>query len=380
MSGERLRVGVRRRGPRPGEQCQPRPGVRLRRLCPRGLGHLPGHRHRAARPRRHRRGGGRGRRAARRHPPRAPRDAGGLGRAGRRAARGPGAWTAATRCRTAGGWARRRRRSSPASSRPRACTTSRAGCAGDDVDLAFANSLASRLEGHPDNASASVHGGRDPVVDRRRRRRHHDRAPAGAPRRRAGGLRARRAAARPPRPARCCRSRCGWPTRPPTRRAPRCSPTRLGTAPEHLLAATREWLHQEARRTSYAESMALVDALRAAGHAAVISGAGPSVLVLAPARPGRRGARVRRCGLAGADPRHPAARRPRRRCSRAADRPFRALPHGCGDRAWRPRVRCYSGPCDRSRCRVSPVACRESPSTTRAAVQPCAAAPGVGSQ
>ena len=55
----------------------------------------------------------------------------------------------------------------------------------------------------------------------------------------------------------------------------------LGTAPEHLLAATREWLHQEARRTSYAESMALVDALRAAGHAAVISGAGPSVLVLA---------------------------------------------------------------------------------------------------
>jgi len=55
----------------------------------------------------------------------------------------------------------------------------------------------------------------------------------------------------------------------------------LGAAPEHLLAATREWLHQEARRTSYAESMALVDALRAAGHAAVISGAGPSVLVLA---------------------------------------------------------------------------------------------------
>ena len=55
----------------------------------------------------------------------------------------------------------------------------------------------------------------------------------------------------------------------------------LGTAPEHLLAATREWLHQEARRSSYAESMALVDALRAAGHAAVISGAGPSVLVLA---------------------------------------------------------------------------------------------------
>ena len=33
------------------------------------------------------------------------------------------------------------------------------GRSGDEVDLAFANSLASRLEGHPDNASASVYGG-----------------------------------------------------------------------------------------------------------------------------------------------------------------------------------------------------------------------------
>jgi homoserine kinase len=51
--------------------------------------------------------------------------------------------------------------------------------------------------------------------------------------------------------------------------------------PQHLLDSTREWLHQEPRRASYAASMALVDDLRAAGHAAVISGAGPSVLVLA---------------------------------------------------------------------------------------------------
>lgn len=56
----------------------------------------------------------------------------------------------------------------------------------------------------------------------------------------------------------------------------------IGLRPEHLLAATRDWLHQEARRPSYPASMALVDALRAQGHAAVISGAGPSVLVLSP--------------------------------------------------------------------------------------------------
>lgn len=55
----------------------------------------------------------------------------------------------------------------------------------------------------------------------------------------------------------------------------------LTTAPELLLAATRDLLHQEQRRTAFGPSMELVDSLRAAGHAAVISGAGPSVLVLA---------------------------------------------------------------------------------------------------
>jgi homoserine kinase len=54
----------------------------------------------------------------------------------------------------------------------------------------------------------------------------------------------------------------------------------LTAEPAHLHAATREWLHQESRRESYPESMRLVDALRAQGHAAVISGAGPTVLVL----------------------------------------------------------------------------------------------------
>ena len=54
----------------------------------------------------------------------------------------------------------------------------------------------------------------------------------------------------------------------------------LTADPSHLHAATRDWLHQEARRPAYPETMRLVDALRAQGHAAVVSGAGPSVLVL----------------------------------------------------------------------------------------------------
>lgn len=54
----------------------------------------------------------------------------------------------------------------------------------------------------------------------------------------------------------------------------------MGRRPDLLLAATRDWLHQDYRRAAFAPSMDLVDALRAGGHAAVISGAGPSVLVL----------------------------------------------------------------------------------------------------
>jgi homoserine kinase len=44
--------------------------------------------------------------------------------------------------------------------------------------------------------------------------------------------------------------------------------------------ATRDWLHQDYRRPAMPESLDLIDALRAQGHAAVVSGAGPTVLVL----------------------------------------------------------------------------------------------------
>lgn len=51
--------------------------------------------------------------------------------------------------------------------------------------------------------------------------------------------------------------------------------------PTLLLDATVDRLHQEQRREVYPESMGVVDELRSLGHAAVISGAGPAVLVLA---------------------------------------------------------------------------------------------------
>ncbi len=151
---------------------------------------------------------------------------------------------------------------------------------GDTVDLAFANSLASRLEGHPDNASASVHGGATlswtddrgggtttvhlPV--------HPDVEPViFAPDVQLSTAKARSVLPQQVRLADAAAN---------SARAALLTHA-LGAAPDHLFAATREWLHQEARRPSYAHSMELVDALRGAGHAAVISGAGPSVLVLA---------------------------------------------------------------------------------------------------
>jgi homoserine kinase len=60
----------------------------------------------------------------------------------------------------------------------------------------------------------------------------------------------------------------------------------LGHAPQRLLRATEDFLHQDAREPAMPESLALVRALRAEGHAAVVSGAGPTVLVLTADEPG----------------------------------------------------------------------------------------------
>lgn len=148
-----------------------------------------------------------------------------------------------------------------------------------DFDRAFTNDVAARLEGHPDNASASVFGGAtvswsdDPLIGTTTVSLdvHPDVVPVVfAPAEQLSTAKARSvlpahvrladAAANSGRSALLVHA--------------------LAREPQHLVAATRDWLHQEPRRPSYAPSMALVDALRAAGHAAVISGAGPSVLAL----------------------------------------------------------------------------------------------------
>lgn len=65
----------------------------------------------------------------------------------------------------------------------------------------------------------------------------------------------------------------------------------LTQSPDLLMAATEDRLHQSYRAQAMPETDALIRGLRAAGFAAVVSGAGPSVLVLAEG-PGRRLAAV----------------------------------------------------------------------------------------
>ncbi|HEY0217990.1 MAG TPA: homoserine kinase [Cellulomonas sp.] len=81
----------------------------------------------------------------------------------------------------------------------------------------------------------------------------------------------------------------------------------LGRRPDLLLPATEDRLHQRYRRGVMPESLALVDALRARGVAAVVSGAGPTVLALArsagPVAAATSGLRaVRAADVVAADP------------------------------------------------------------------------------
>lgn len=54
----------------------------------------------------------------------------------------------------------------------------------------------------------------------------------------------------------------------------------LTQSPELMMAATEDRLHQNYRASAMPETSKLIASLREKGHAAVVSGAGPSVLVL----------------------------------------------------------------------------------------------------
>ncbi len=153
------------------------------------------------------------------------------------------------------------------------------------IDLAAVNHLASELEGHPDNASAAVHGGLTLSWL----------ADAGDPEAPEGYTMTARLPLHPEVTAVVFVPDATLATHTARALLPERVPLRDAVAntaraallveaatrrPELLVAATRDWLHQEARRPSYAASMALVDRLREQGHAATISGAGPSVLAL----------------------------------------------------------------------------------------------------
>ncbi|HET7689389.1 MAG TPA: homoserine kinase [Nocardioidaceae bacterium] len=57
----------------------------------------------------------------------------------------------------------------------------------------------------------------------------------------------------------------------------------LTRRPELLHDATRDWLHQDYREPAMPETLALVRSLRAQGFAAIVSGAGPTVLAFCAA-------------------------------------------------------------------------------------------------
>jgi homoserine kinase len=152
------------------------------------------------------------------------------------------------------------------------------------LDLGLATHLASVLEGHPDNASASVLGGLTVSwmpdgsgLDRGERTvtasiaLHPDVEVVVLVPDTQLATRTARAVLPPTVPLAAAAAGAG--------RAALLVHA-LASDPAHLHAATRDWLHQEARRPAYPDTMRLVDALRARGHAAVVSGAGPSVLVL----------------------------------------------------------------------------------------------------
>jgi homoserine kinase len=176
--------------------------------------------------------------------------------------------------------------------------------------------LACELEGHPDNATPCLHGGATLawVED-------------GRPRWRAMPLHPDLVAVAlvAPEPMATSEARRLLPERVPfavaAHTGARSAMLTLALAgdAELLLPATEDLLHQPQRLAGTPDGAKLLERLRAAGHAAFVSGAGPSLLVLSPraavagvlpdaeealAATGAEGWRVRQLGLARAGALH----------------------------------------------------------------------------
>jgi homoserine kinase len=148
--------------------------------------------------------------------------------------------------------------------------------------------LACELEGHPDNATPCLHGGATLswVEDGRPRWRpvpvHPDLVAV---------------ALVAPEPMATSEARRLLPERVPFAVAAHTGarsamlPLALAGDAELLLPATEDLLHQPERLAHTPGAAELLERLRAAGHAAFVSGAGPSLLVLCP-RPAAQGAQV----------------------------------------------------------------------------------------
>lgn len=152
----------------------------------------------------------------------------------------------------------------------------------DNEVRASVNDVASALEGHPDNASASVYGGftaswfdeRDQAWRTVHPGLHPD---------------VDVAVLVPDFTLATDRARAALPAAVPLADAARNAGRTallvhaMTSDPTKLLPATADWLHQENRRGAYPQSMAVVDDLRGRGIAAFVSGAGPTVLAIGTA-------------------------------------------------------------------------------------------------
>ncbi|SDU89947.1 homoserine kinase [Microlunatus sagamiharensis] len=175
--------------------------------------------------------------------------------------------------------------------------------AGADEDRGWLLRHANRIEGHPDNVAAAIHGGfvmaygHGEHVEVVRGRVHPD---------------VRAAVVVPERPVETKAARRLLPDVVPHADAAADAGRAallvhaLAEDPRLLHAGTQDWLHQRYREPAMPEAYALVTRLRALGLAATISGAGPSVLVLGTEADLARleaeepGTRSRRLGIGGA--------------------------------------------------------------------------------